>query len=298
MIIKYIKYCILLIYRPIKRYFERKEYYLNYNKNMKNIKEIIIAKYSNSEDKEIVEILEYITNNNAKIFSYNYSIQYENQKNKIETDNDSKLFFIRNKEGKKIYFSKDLLKSDINICYNGICCEQDPKSPHYYYNNNILKRHYRKVLDLGAAEGNFSLKLVELSQEIILFECEENWQSALNLTFSPWKSKIRIVQKFVSDTNDEMTIRLDDYFTSIPDDIDLIKIDVEGYEINVLNGMKLILKKNPQVIILICAYHKPNDEENIKNFFGKEYNVIANSGYMLLEQEPYLRRGVLYISHK
>ena len=50
-------------------------------------------------------------------------------------------------------------------------------------------------------------------------------------------------------------VKLDDF---LKEKIDLLKLDVEGYEENVLNGAKNIIKKDRPVLAL-SAYHKPTD---------------------------------------
>ena len=43
-----------------------------------------------------------------------------------------------------------------------------------------------------------------------------------------------------------------------------LKIDVEGYEPQVLEGMRQTLEANPQAVLLICVYHKLQEEEEIR----------------------------------
>ena len=59
--------------------------------------------------------------------------------------------------------------------------------------------------------------------------------------------------KYCKDFIDTNVIGLDDYFVGNPliDKIRFVKIDVEGSEFDVLNGMKLILEKNTDIIILM-----------------------------------------------
>lgn len=56
-------------------------------------------------------------------------------------------------------------------------------------------------------------------------------------------------------TVDVETVRLDDYFKDYDTDIRFVKIDVQGVEGSVLQGMKSILQKNDDVMLLIefCA---------------------------------------------
>jgi len=46
--------------------------------------------------------------------------------------------------------------------------------------------------------------------------------------------------------------------------IDVIKIDVEGYEINVLRGAERTLKENPKITLIVDSYHYHGEENEIK----------------------------------
>ena len=83
--------------------------------------------------------------------------------------------------------------------------EQDHRSPHRYF-DHIEEFKDKVLLDVGAAEGILSLMAIEQVKHVYLFECSEDWIDALNKTFEPWKDKVTIIKKFVSDKDDENNV--------------------------------------------------------------------------------------------
>lgn len=81
-----------------------------------------------------------------------------------------------------------------------------------------------------------SLEIVDKAKHVYLFEAEESWIGDLEKTFAPWKEKVTIVRKYVSDIDDDNNVRLDSFFNKSILKPTFIKIDVEGAEMNVLNG--------------------------------------------------------------
>lgn len=72
---------------------------------------------------------------------------------------------------------------------------------------------------------------------------------------------------------------LDDLFKENKDKIDLIKIDVEGYEINVFEGAKSFFYNNSPIII--CEIFLDNEKRKYFNKFLEEYDYIA---YLVLKE--------------
>lgn len=211
------------------------------------------------------------------------------------------------RDNRRMYFKHSMKKGFAEFYYKALVREQDRESPHCYLTRNIKNELHDNmgkgvVLDIGAAEGVFALDLTGFYKKCYLFEPDKQWIDALKKTFKHRQKDIRIVPKYVSETDDENTVSIDGFFgDNIPDDISIIKMDIEGFEISALNGMKKTLAKNPQAILLVCAYHKPNDEEQIKQMMEKiGYSVIHRDGYMFVWSAkdfapPYKRRGVLEI---
>ena len=80
------------------------------------------------------------------------------------------------------------------------------------------------------------------------------------------KKKIKIIIYEVFD--DDFNIKLDS-ITSYYNKNLLVKIDVEGNELNVLEGMVKILSQNKLITLLVCTYHKQNDEVILNDFLIK-----------------------------
>lgn len=151
-------------------------------------------------------------------------------------------------------------------------------------------------IDLGAAEGKFFLKLVERAKHIYIFECDKGWIEALEETFRPWKEKVTIINKFVSDQVNETNITLSEFFKNEPK-IDVIKMDIEGEEINVIKNSLDFFTAHHETKLLICAYHRENDEYEIKNLLqGYQFR---EQGWLMASNRnnlhPYIRRILLIV---
>ena len=90
-----------------------------------------------------------------------------------------------------------------NIEY--IIIDGNSTSP-YLYISNINQLKGKTLLDIGTAEGIFTLEAIELINHAYLFECDDMWRAALNTTIEPWEEKITIIPKYVNDINDKKNI--------------------------------------------------------------------------------------------
>jgi hypothetical protein len=142
--------------------------------------------------------------------------------------------------------------------------------------------------------------MLDYAKNIIIFEADDKWIAPLTRTFENYKNNIRIITKYASDTIGGGYTRLDDELKA-NSKIDLIKMDVEGAEISVINGAKNTLKCNPQAVILACAYHYDGEEKDIRELMS-DYTIIPRHGYVLYHwpvyetlKKPFMRRGVLEI---
>jgi hypothetical protein len=154
------------------------------------------------------------------------------------------------------------------------------------------------LFDVGAAEGNFALSVVEKASRIILFEADKEWVEPLKATFEPWKDKVEIVNKFVSNISDSENTTLDDHISG-ENAGTFLKIDVEGAESRLLNGCKRILSEKKPLKVAICTYHKQNDEKEFSELLTqKGFKTSPSNGYMLFFYDkqikaPYFRRGLI-----
>ena len=78
--------------------------------------------------------------------------------------------------------------------------------------------------------GYSSLAIIEEAKHVYLFEQNEAWLEAIRATLEPWKDKVTMVQKYVSNRNSPKEQKLDDFFRDKPDEHLFIKMDIEGAE--------------------------------------------------------------------
>lgn len=245
------------------------------------------------------EVLEYLRQNDISVFPYDFPNEYDAADIDLFRDPGNGLHYML-WEGKKLYYKDGNRASKAAQYFNSLRLEQDVRSPHRYLSGDFDVAEGDVVVDVGAAEGNFSLSVVERSGFIYLFETDERWIRALETTFAPWKHKVRIEKKFVSDSTGEHTVALDDYFSS-GQSINFIKADVEGAEAEVLLGAQKILSSQADLKVAICTYHRQEDAGILEPMLKREgFNTTFSDGYMLyyygrtnVVREPYLRKAVL-----
>ena len=250
-----------------------------------------------THSKEIQEVLEYLKSNPIAVFPYDFQKKYNEGTIEVMDDKDKGLRYVM-LDGKKLYFKRRWSKKRIRHSFNELTKEQDPQSPHRYLNDKFKVEEGEVLVDIGVAEGNFALGAVEKASRLVLFETDVEWIEALNATFEPWKDKVLIANKFVSDTTDSSSTKLDD-FIGRDEKITFLKIDVDGAESRLLNGCKRILSEQKPLKVAICTYHKQQDEEEFNSLLIRNGFATSHSnGYILFYYDkklraPYLRRGLI-----
>ena len=158
------------------------------------------------------------------------------------------------------------------------------------------------VLDLGCAEGTFALSVIDKARKVICFEPDASWCNTLRYTFKSHSKEVEVVNRFVSSvTNlEDNQISIDDYFgENIPDDISVVKMDIEGAEQEALHGMRKTLEKNPQAVLLICAYHTKEASKEIREILNDmKYLYDVRDGKVVYciesnDKEDILRDGLI-----
>lgn len=88
------------------------------------------------------------------------------------------------------------------------------------------------------------------------------------------------------------TIKLDDYFKNLGYKVDVLKIDVEGTEMDVLNGAKKIMKNNPHIkIFLEVTLSKDGSiPGDIKNFIEKNKFKVEELNFNGWQKDFFLER--------
>jgi hypothetical protein len=271
-------------------------------KQKRTQKETVIRDYflglnRNEQSSEIIEIIDYFTQyKKFSFFPYKFVRKYHAGEIDVFYDDPCKMYFVLH-NGKKLYFPQDWDIEDVREYYNGLCIEQDEGSPHRYETKDFIVKDGDIIADIGAAEGIWALNYTEKAGKIYLFECENHWIKALQKTFEPWKEKTVIVKKYISNKNKGGKVSLDEFFKEEP--VDFIKADIEGAEVELLEGSKSLLSRSENLSLLLCAYHKKDDETKLKKILEDAgFTTEYSNGYMLFiydEEltEPYIRHGLI-----
>jgi hypothetical protein len=248
------------------------------------------------QNQEKLEILNYLRHNRKNVFPYYFTKKYHSEHITVYMDDDSDMKYVLH-ENKRMYFPISWDIEKIQSYYNSLLIEQDIDSPHRYEYSDFCVNYGDVVADVGAAEGIFSLSIIEKAKKVYLFEGNEIWINPLQMTFEPYRDKIITVNNFISDASDNNSISLDDFF--IDKDINFLKVDIEGSELKLLMGAKSILSKRRNLKIVLCTYHKHNDEHIFSDLLIKNgFKINFSKGYMLFMEDteltrPYLRRGLI-----
>ena len=260
---------------------------INFSLENKNFfyKESLYKRYEKSKDKEIIDVLNYIKNNDLEIFNYEFVKKYRDLSLEIFYDNYCKMYFVYH-HNKKLYFAR-YLNSELKVkeYYISLLVEQDLHSPHRYLLPNFNIREGDIVVDVGVAEGNFSLEVIDKASKIYMIESDIDWVEALKETFKNYKNKIKIIPNFVTSTNEGKYATLDQI---VKEPINFLKMDIEGYEWDALLGSEELIKKSDDLKCAICSYHSDFDEILVKDILEKYgFKCTTSYGYMWY---PYMCR--------
>lgn len=249
----------------------------------------------NSETKEVID---YIRKKGVKVFPYAYSEKYKPKDIKVMYDASNQLhYLIHNKY--RLYFSQNLKSHEIQYLYTSLLIEQDLKSPHCYRNERFSVDEGDILFDIGAAEGILTLSSIDRIKKGYIFEAEEKWVKPLEETFLPWKDKIEIIHKYVSDTDSDKTVKIDTITQNMSNESIYLKLDVEGAEKMVIEGaMNTLKSENFNIKAAVCTYHNQEDHEVLSRIMRDlDYDVKTTNGYMIFKwdklEPPYLRRGLI-----
>lgn len=296
----------------LKKIFQSISYKIECKKNIHIKKKILARKKKDildyyrkikSEDLEIKEALGFLKANPIQTFCSDFTMAYRWDQIDVLTDESKGLPYVIH-EGKRLYFIRSYRKRTIQYCYSGLLAEQDSRSPHCYLGEGFIIQENDTMLDVGSAEGILSLQHIEKLKQVVLFERDPEWVEALEATFEPWKEKVTIVRKFVSNINDDENITLDRFLADKKYSPSFIKIDVEGAEDKVLNGMTNTFKI-PALKIAICTYHQMQDYAVLSDYLiQRDFNCQPSIGLMLFLnnpdnlQAPFFRKGLIRAEKK
>ncbi len=247
-------------------------------------------------DEERKQVIEFVKQHGVKIFPYHFTERYDQSSIVVHRDPASGLKYVE-QEGRRLYFKRRWSDARIQRSFHDLSMEQDTQSPHRYLTTSFNLCSNDVVADFGAAEGNFSLAVIDQVKKVYLFESDPEWIEALEMTFKPWRDKVEIVPKFVSDKNDDKHCTGDEFFSS--KSITFLKIDVDGGERKLLKGLSRTLQQPCSMKIALCTYHKHEDQQEFTDLLVRSgFAVTPSSGYMIFYYDkllgaPYLRRGLI-----
>lgn len=281
----------------------------NLNRHDLNIcKKNLIELYYASHPKEQISVSEEIDfiKKHKELTAFPYP-QIRKMQHDVVADIDQKAklpFIIHN--GKRLYFTKNFTIESAKATYINYIERENllgggytAKAPHQYQTDDFKVEQNDILLDIGCAEGLVALDAIETAKKIYLFECDEQWHAPLQATFAPYKDKVTLIPKFVSNTNSDNCITLGSLFNEINGESFFIKMDIEGEEENVLLSSKKFLESQNKIKIACCTYHREHHAELISKYLKSlNYEIEFSDGYVLFFYDsniapPYFRKGLI-----
>lgn len=281
--------------------------------NVERAKRKFLSYYKNTRDLEIKEMYNHIKNTGQfEMINIQLKHDWSDFVPTIKRDDQNNMPYAVH-QGKRIYWPEKYNEKEVASQYKGILVEQDEYSPHRYLTDDDIdyirsfKESGKNVIcfECGAMEGLFTRTIIEYLDEAYLFECETDWKDALKTTFSDYTNRAHIISKFVSDHTGGDCIKIDDVFEEqwggdLEKTLIIVKMDIEGAELKALEGMKKMLSEAKHTLLFVCAYHRQNDEKEIRDYFKNGYEITHTNGFFCfytdpLYDEPYIRRCVMKI---
>ena len=246
---------------------------------------------------------DYIQKNGITVFPYKVITDVPDFESGF--DDSLKLPYVCHK-GKRLYFPQTY---SIEKCiqmyrsYIGEECllggEYREKQPHQYLTGTFNIKAGDVLVDVGCAEALLSLDCIEKVSKVYLFESEPMWIPALNATFKDYLHKVVIINKYVSNKDSETTITLKSALREEHGKQLFIQMDIEGAEVEVLEGSREYLTERQNIKLACCTYHRQHDAEDVPRLLSEMgYKYEFSEGYMLFYadvnmQYPYFRKGLV-----
>ncbi len=263
--------------------------------------ESLFARYKDTTDPEEIEVLNYIEKNGLDIFNYEFTNKYKDMSIDVSFDSEKGMFYVLY-DGRPLYLSKELYSEQKAADYfRQILMEQDVCSPHRYITDGFDVSRGDVVIDAGAAEGIFSLMVIDRVSKLYIVESDEGWTEALKETFRDYSDKVIIIKKFISSYDEGDIATLD---ALIHEPVNYIKMDIEGNEWDALQGAKEIINKSQYLKCAICSYHSDFDRVLIEGFMDRNglnhsvgpgllwYPLMVRQNYVSTRLNKAIVRGV------
>ena len=241
-------------------------------------KQSLIKRYKNSKDEQIQDIIDYLNNNDLDVFNYEWAKKYNHINKKVYRHEESGLYFVKH-NGIDMFFSRKYKnEKEVMAYYQSILMEQDEKSPHRYLDDSFEVKDGDVVVDVGVAEGNFSIDIIKKAKRIYLIEADPLWVEALKYTFADYMDKVVFIEKYLTDYNEGKLASLDKV---VSEKINFIKMDIEGCEYDALVGAREVIRASEDIKMAICCYHSDFDQVLIEDELDKQgFKYYTTDGYM------------------
>ena len=250
------------------------------------------------QDLQVQEIINYIDKSHKlRVFNYDFFDEYMELPVELYYDGSCQMCYVPYK-GRNMYFPRRWNEEEIVRYFRSLIAEQDEHSPHCYRHSGYDVEKGDVVVDVGAAEGIFTLDIIDTAQKVYLIEADEEWIEALQQTFRNDSEKVRIIYGFADSVTEGDRLALDTLFA---EEIHYIKMDVEGSEKAALQGADRLFRECERLKCAICSYHCREDEEWIRNFLQmRNFDTDVSDGFMCPDWtveaylEAELRRGIVF----
>lgn len=234
------------------------------------------------ESQEVRQAWRILWQKGLSAYPYTWRATYDHTRYDVMHDAQNGLPYVLH-HGRRLYFRRQTDGTDDRLiarAYRHLLIEQDPRSAHRYV-PDLGQLRGRTLLDIGSAEGIFALDCMDYVEHACLFECDPAWIEALEATFAPWRDKVTIIRKYVSNADNENEITLDTFLQNRPAERLFLKMDIEGYERKAIDGARRLLAQSPGLSGAIAVYHTPDDEPYIsRHLAAAGYHTQTTPGFL------------------
>lgn len=257
----------------------------------------IQEKYRDTDNLELRNTLKWL-----ETHELSFQNQYENSRQtyyEVFQDPDCAYCYVI-VDGKRMYLPADCWfteREGKKYLVNVVEDAQYPGSPHLYVSGAHQVNDGDVIVDAGVAEGNFTLTYIERVSKAYLFEPDPKWLEPLQLTFAPWKEKVVLIPKMLGDMDNDQWITLD---TAVRDNVDFVKMDIEGSETKAILGGCDLLKRS-KAKLSVCTYHRRYDAKYLAFLLeAMGYRVSYSDGKLFflydedIDRTLDFRHGVIY----